>query len=160
QPPLGLSPLSHPNMSNACFNGRWYLYVVRVILSFLFFFFIAPATPEIYTLSLHDALPIYHDVVRVRFAQTGRRDLDEFGLGAERLDIAHAAIAHAAAQPTHHLEEHVGSRAAVGHACLDALGHELGRRDLTLLEVAVGRTFLHRAEAAHAADHLEAPALE
>src|SRR5438132_7748656 len=28
-------------------------------LSFSFFFFNDPATPEIYTLSLHDALPIY-----------------------------------------------------------------------------------------------------
>src|SRR5205809_1999422 len=54
--------------------------------------------------------PRDHDVVRVGFAQARRRDLDEFGLGAERFDIAHPAIAHAAAEPTHHLEDHVGRR--------------------------------------------------
>src|SRR5207248_6530675 len=31
---------------------------------FPFFFFHAPPTPEIYTLSLHDALPIFHGPVR------------------------------------------------------------------------------------------------
>src|SRR5205809_3682317 len=29
---------------------------------FCFFFFLAPATPEIYTLSLHDALPICEEI--------------------------------------------------------------------------------------------------
>src|SRR5213076_1069712 len=101
-----------------------------------------------------------HDVVRVRFAQARGRDLDELGLGAERLDVAHPAIPHAAAEAAHHLEDHVGRGTPVGHAALDALGHELRRRDLTLLEVAVGGAFLHGAEAAHPADHLEAPALE
>src|SRR2546422_10071118 len=47
------------------------------------------------------------------------RSLDELGLGAERLDIAHPAVAHAAAEPTHHLEDHVGRRAPVGNASLD-----------------------------------------
>src|SRR5690242_20791017 len=37
------------------------------MLSF-FFFFTDPATPEIYTLSLHDALPISADRERSRFA--------------------------------------------------------------------------------------------
>src|SRR5690606_41713570 len=32
----------------------------------LLFFFIVPATPEIYTLSLHDALPICRKLLRVR----------------------------------------------------------------------------------------------
>src|SRR5206468_6932125 len=101
-----------------------------------------------------------HDVVRVRFAQARGRDLDELGLGPERLDVAHPAIPHAAAEAAHHLEDHVGGGTPVGHAALDALGHELRRRHLTLLEVAVGGAFLHGAEAAHPADHLEAPALE
>src|SRR5947209_17464917 len=35
-------------------------------LTFYFFFFNNPATPEIYTLSLHDALPIYHKVLYPR----------------------------------------------------------------------------------------------
>src|SRR5437870_7484802 len=40
-------------------------------LSFLFFFFNDTATTEIYTLSLHDALPILHDAV---FGDHARRD--------------------------------------------------------------------------------------
>src|SRR2546430_16597371 len=35
-----------------------YLYIVRRISKFIFFFFNDTATTEIYTLSLHDALPI------------------------------------------------------------------------------------------------------
>src|SRR5690348_18063118 len=38
------------------------LSVACTVLSFLFFFFNDPATTEIYTLSLHDALPIYQRV--------------------------------------------------------------------------------------------------
>src|SRR5206468_12797058 len=34
-------------------------YILNPSFSFTFFFLTAPATPEIYTLSLHDALPIY-----------------------------------------------------------------------------------------------------
>src|SRR3712207_9172368 len=50
---------------------------------FLFFFFNDTATTEIYTLSLHDALPIYRDVAgrgrgplqpQVRAAELGARD--------------------------------------------------------------------------------------
>src|SRR2546430_8851346 len=61
----------------------------------VFFFFNDTATTEIYTLSLHDALPI---------------------------------------------------------SSLDAFGHELGRRDLALLEVPIGGAFFHGAETAHPAD--------
>src|SRR5207244_3911860 len=50
--------------------------------------------------------------------------------------------------------------AAVRDAPFDAFRDELGRRHLALLEVAVGRALLHGAEAAHPADHLEAPPLE
>src|SRR5712664_2880509 len=96
----------------------------------------------------------------VRFAQPRRGDLNEFGLAAERFDVAHPAVAHATAEPTHHLENHVGGRPPVRHASLDALGYEFGRRNLAFLEVAVGGALFHGAEAAHAADHLEAPALE
>src|SRR5207253_5641177 len=38
--------------------------VFSLLLSFYFFFFTNPATTEIYTLSLHDALPIYARRVR------------------------------------------------------------------------------------------------
>src|SRR2546430_4699572 len=36
-----------------------------ILFFFFFFFFNDTATTEIYTLSLHDALPIFHDVVLV-----------------------------------------------------------------------------------------------
>src|SRR5437870_10524607 len=42
-----------------------FLYFCLLVSCFLFFFFTAPATTEISTLSLHDALPI--------FSSTGRR---------------------------------------------------------------------------------------
>src|SRR2546430_13457446 len=41
--------------------------------SFSFFFFNDTATTEIYTLSLHDALPILREVSRPRWAGDGRR---------------------------------------------------------------------------------------
>src|SRR5437868_15248375 len=39
---------------------QWCLYACVSILLFFFFFFNDTATTEIYTLSLHDALPIWH----------------------------------------------------------------------------------------------------
>src|SRR6185503_6874025 len=75
-------------------------------------------------------------------------------------DAAAAHVAHAAAQPPDHLEEHVEHGALVRYAPLDPFRHELLRRQLALLEVPVGAAVLHGGEAAHAAHHLEAPALE
>src|SRR2546422_3652131 len=54
--------------------------------SFFFFFFNDTATTEIYTLSLHDALPIYPHVTVAR----------ETALGAEDLDVAHVREPHEA----------------------------------------------------------------
>src|SRR5260221_4203956 len=48
------------------------------LLCFFFFFFNDTATTEIYTLSLHDALPISADAVRKRRA---RQDRDQLLLG-------------------------------------------------------------------------------
>src|SRR5690348_17710196 len=50
---------------------------------FLFFFFNDPATPEIYTLSLHDALPISAGRVRlaVRHGRLGDRGTERLGRG-------------------------------------------------------------------------------
>src|SRR3712207_7937347 len=48
------------------------LIVLSIILMFLLFFFNDTATTEIYTLSLHDALPIFHHAQGV--AQRGQRD--------------------------------------------------------------------------------------
>src|SRR3989440_3696802 len=42
-------------------------------LSYRFFFFNDTATTEIYTLSLHDALPIYIDSLAERFQEPSRR---------------------------------------------------------------------------------------
>ena len=81
----------------------------------------------------------------------------EAGLRPERLDVRAAAVAHAGAQATHHLEYCVGHGPLVGHTALDALGHELLRAGL---EVAVSGAFLHGADAAHAAVDLELAALE
>ena len=39
-----------------------YLFMILISLSFFFFFFNDTATTEIYTLSLHDALPICENV--------------------------------------------------------------------------------------------------
>src|SRR5690242_21497207 len=43
----------------------------RVVVSCLFFFFYDPATTEIYTLSLHDALPISREALRIAKEQRG-----------------------------------------------------------------------------------------
>src|SRR5690349_22456596 len=58
----------------------------------IIFFFHAPATPEIYTLSLHDALPIFHrdvvdaeaDALRHRVGHEHRRIAQFLPLAAER----------------------------------------------------------------------------
>src|SRR5256885_5031024 len=96
----------------------------------------------------------------MRFAQAGRGHLNEFGLGAERLDVAHAAVPHPAAEAARHLEDPAGTWAFVRPPPLDPFGHELRGRDLAFLEIAVGGALFHGPEAPHAADHLEAPPLE
>src|SRR2546430_16099466 len=59
---------------------------IRVPLFFFFFFFNDTATTEIYTLSLHDALPIY---VKQLYALT-------FGLGAACVGAAGSMLVQAA----------------------------------------------------------------
>src|SRR5256885_17022091 len=53
-----------------CHLIRWYIIILRylVFFCFFFFFFNDTATTEIYTLSLHDALPIFA-------GRTGRRGM-------------------------------------------------------------------------------------
>src|SRR5699024_12696772 len=46
-----------------CFSLRLLVFVTHSFLSF--FFFIDPATTEIYTLSLHDALPIWLNIALI-----------------------------------------------------------------------------------------------
>src|SRR5438445_12926686 len=69
----------------------------------LFFFFNDPATTEIYTLSLHDALPIYHQLMRaqsvtgVRSGQTYFTDScsESRDRKSTRLNSSHANISYA-----------------------------------------------------------------
>src|SRR5439155_20243842 len=79
---------------------------VRVLSATLFFFFIDAAPPEIYTLSLHDALPISRarsgrraarpsaarGSPRARCASPGRRSGDR---KSTRLNSSHVAISYA-----------------------------------------------------------------
>src|SRR5437016_8330349 len=100
------------------------------------------------------------DIMRMRFTQSRGRDPDELCFRVQRSDVTYPAIPHSAPQPTDHLEDDVGNRAAVGDSPLYPLRDELLQRDLTLLEIAVGRALFHGGQAAHAANHLEAPALQ
>ena len=96
----------------------------------------------------------------MRLAKTSRGDPNELGVRAQLVDRAAPHVAHAAAQSADHLEQHVGHGTAIRHASLDPFGHQLLRRQLALLEIAIGAAVLHRRQAAHAAHHLEAAAFE
>src|SRR5437899_9123487 len=64
------------------------------LLSFLFFFFHHPATTEIYTLSLHDALPIY---LRLNGSsgELVRAEVDDFlARAGAREEIVHRSEEH------------------------------------------------------------------
>ena len=52
-------------------------------------------------------------------------DLDELGLVMKFLDAGTAGVTHAGPQAAQHLEDGVGQRSLVGHAALNAFGHEL-----------------------------------
>src|SRR5207249_11116640 len=76
--------------------------------SFFFFFFTAPSTTDIYTLSLHDALPICHldfltgkrgalfeDVVRDRAVQVSAESPLQRDRKSTRLNSSHVSISYA-----------------------------------------------------------------
>src|SRR2546429_3536083 len=76
--------------------------MLPIPLVLFFFFFNDTATTEIYTLSLHDALPIYYLPQRVRFRLEQRRfraHLDRFVLRPDRkstrLNSSHGYISYA-----------------------------------------------------------------
>src|SRR4051812_49570601 len=78
--------------------------IVRGLLCFSFFFFNDPAPTEIYTLSLHDALPICGLAVRARnhhdaFGQPGHRPREVARAMADRkstrLNSSHMSISYA-----------------------------------------------------------------
>src|ERR671935_1430537 len=104
---------------------------------------------------------LLHDlhVVHVRFPDAGGGDLDELRAGAHLVDGGAAGVAHARAQAAGELLDHPHRAAFVRHPALDALGHELVDVHVRVLEIAVGRAFLHGAERAHAAIGLVRAAL-
>src|SRR5256886_13467176 len=60
--------------------------LIRTYISLLFFFFNDTATTEIYTLSLHDALPIWSPGVRRHIVENGRAWVSEFHVDGFRVD--------------------------------------------------------------------------
>src|SRR2546422_4905646 len=58
-----------------------------LLSTFLFFFFNDTATTEIYTLSLHDALPICADQRRKRHGQGAHRQSDSLRLDTRRQGV-------------------------------------------------------------------------
>ena len=77
------------------------------------------------------------DVVRVRLLEPGLRDADELPALGQLGNRARADVEHRLPQPADELVGDGGQRAAVGHAALDALGHDLVVAGDLGLEVAV-----------------------
>src|SRR5438552_12303201 len=82
--------------------SRILVFVIYIPLSFFFFFFNDPATTAIYTLSLHDALPIWRRAVRRSRARPGscpppREEPSVEGLDRKstRLNSSHQIISYA-----------------------------------------------------------------
>src|SRR5690606_93864 len=99
-------------------------------------------------------------VGRVWLAQSARSDADEARLAPQRGDIGHTDVSHSAAEPADELVQDVAYGALVGHASLDAFGHELAGIARLGLEVSVRASLLHRGQRPHAAHGLVAPSLE
>src|SRR5699024_12374257 len=76
-------------------------YLLRLFPFLFFFFFNDPATTEIYTLSLHDALPIYIKLPIYGYGKSNVRDLEKvtFDLFKDRkstrLNSSHVSISYA-----------------------------------------------------------------
>src|SRR3712207_7199587 len=80
-----------------------------MLLVVYFFFFNDTATTEIYTLSLHDALPIFRGRRSSRSSRRCPRPRPRQGLGARRDELGPAAITAATCAPgplTSRSEEH------------------------------------------------------
>src|SRR5205085_11634418 len=67
---------------------------LSVSLSFASFFFTDPATPAIYTLSLHDALPIYRQREVGDLARTDRQPVVGGGTGVGVHGLGHVQPVH------------------------------------------------------------------
>src|ERR1041385_1029918 len=96
------------------------------------------------------------DVVDVALAQAGGGDAEEAGLCLQLVDVAGAAVAHAALQTADQLVDEIGDRAFGGDAAFDALGNKLAAG---FLGVPVAAALRHGAHRAHAAVGLERAAL-
>src|ERR1700722_4474354 len=72
-------------------------------------------------------------VVWMRFPQSSGRDAHEPAVGSQRLDGGAAHVAHAAAQSSHHLEQHVGHWPLIWDSAFDPLGHVFAPRHLAFL---------------------------
>jgi len=83
---------------------------------------------------------------------------DEASLGAQLLDIPCSTVTHAGSQAADQLINERRQVALVGHAALDAFGHELAGV-VAALPIAFARPGDHRPDRAHAAIRLEAAAL-
>src|SRR5689334_24832961 len=73
---------------------------ILLLLFFFFFFFNDTATTEIYTLSLHDALPIFFDQLEFRTLLPRIRDVahrveDARDRKSTRLNSSHSSISYA-----------------------------------------------------------------
>src|SRR5256885_2046858 len=120
-------------------------HTILLFFSFFFFFFNDTATTEIYTLSLHDALPI---CLALEQRRAGRVDDHEVGLAA-RLQVAHLARQ---AQGARRARRVLPPQAA-GRQAQALLGLALAARHVGGLHGAEGAE-------AHAAAHVAGQAVE
>src|SRR5256885_8320207 len=89
-------------MTHLCFVSIFFFFSILLLNLFFFFFFNDTATTEIYTLSLHDALPISH-VINGIFARKLRMAWNSVGSSAAmtidrkstRLNSSHLVISYA-----------------------------------------------------------------
>src|SRR2546430_2135185 len=106
------------------------MFLPRVV--FILFFFNDTATTEIYTLSLHDALPIFD--VHDRLEQHGTRLPGGLLHGHRARDLErHLARVHVVVGAVHELHLHVDHRVPREHAALQGLLHALLHRADVLL---------------------------
>src|ERR1022692_4212877 len=92
-----VSPTNHPrNRAQMCADRVSASLIIRII-SLDFFFFNDTATTEIYTLSLHDALPIYGGGRRQHLSGCGRRGPEDGPRDRKstRLNSSHLVISYA-----------------------------------------------------------------
>src|SRR5215469_14841322 len=93
------------------------------------------------------------DIVHVALAHPGARDAHEHRASAQVRNVATAGVAHGCPQAAGELMQDGHDASLVGHAALDAFGHEFLELSRGVLEVPVRRAvpLRHRTERAHAA---------